>query len=44
MNIPGVLWIDLPAESVDPAATVIRVTLKDPLKLYTGHGEAITQN
>lgn len=44
MGIPGVLWIDLPKEATDPAATVLRVALKDPLRLYEGHGEAITQN
>jgi alpha-L-fucosidase len=44
MGIPGVLWIDLPKEAIDPAATVIRVRFKEPLKLYQGHGEAITQN
>ncbi len=44
MNIPGVLWIDLPEESIDPNCTVIRIDLEGELDLYSGAGQAITAN
>jgi alpha-L-fucosidase len=43
-HLPGVLWIDVPGEAVDPLATVIKVELEGPLDLYTGAGDAVTFN
>ncbi len=34
MGRPGVLWIDVPEECIDVDATVIRVELDGPLRLY----------
>ncbi len=44
VNLPGVLWIDVPSEALDPDATVIRLELEGPLDLYTGTGHAVTHN
>lgn len=44
MNIPGILWIDVPDACNDPLATVIKVELEGELDLYTGAGQAISQN
>jgi alpha-L-fucosidase len=35
LNMPGVLWIDVPETALDPDATVIKVDLKGPLDLAT---------
>jgi alpha-L-fucosidase len=37
---PGLLFIDVPSDPkiLDPMMTVLKVTLKDPLKLYSGSG------
>jgi alpha-L-fucosidase len=37
---PGLLFIDVPSDPkiLDPTMTVLKVTLKDPLKLYSGVG------
>jgi len=43
-GIPGVLWLTLPAEAQHPHATVIKLEFDEPLDLYTGHGQVITQN
>ena len=43
-NLPGVLWIDVPDSALDGDATVIKVELAGPLKLYTGSGDVITMN
>lgn len=43
-NLPGVLWIDVPEEHLDPEATVIKLELEGPLDLYTGAGDAVTFN
>jgi alpha-L-fucosidase len=37
-GIPGVLWIDVPPEAVDPNATVVKLELDGPVDLYTGKG------
>lgn len=44
MNIPGVLWIDVPEEELNPNATVLKLELDSPLDLYEGAGHAITSN
>lgn len=44
LNLPGILWIDVPDNVLDPDATVIKLELDGPLKLYAGHGQAITAN
>ena len=36
INLPGVLWIDVPEAALDPIATVIKVELEGPLDLFTG--------
>ncbi len=43
-NIPGVLWLTLPARTPNPHGTVLKLEFEQPLRLYTGHGEVITQN
>jgi alpha-L-fucosidase len=35
VNMPGVIWIDLPETAVDPDATVIKLELEGPLDLAT---------
>jgi len=42
-NIPGVLWIDLPAELRDPLFSVLRVHLAKPLEIYHGSGQVLSQ-
>lgn len=43
-RVPGVLWIDIPEELLDPRATVVKVELDGPLDLYAGTGRAIESN
>ena len=43
-GVPGVLWIDVPADSVDPQATVVALELASPLKLYQGEGRVVNFN
>jgi alpha-L-fucosidase len=44
MDIPGMLWIDVPESEFDRNATVLKVELDGPLDLYTGAGQAIESN
>jgi alpha-L-fucosidase len=44
MNIPGVLYIDLPQEKLDSDVTVVAVDLEGPLDLYHGAGQVIEAN
>lgn len=44
LKIPGVLWIDLPEDALNPYATVVKVELDGPLDLYHGAGGAIESN
>jgi alpha-L-fucosidase len=44
VNLPGILWIDLPADQVDADATVIKVELDGPLHLYSGPGQSVSIN
>ena len=44
MNIPGVLWADVPEAELDPNATVFKIELEGPLDLYSGSGHAIESN
>lgn len=44
MDIPGTLWVDVPKNVVDKNATVLKVELKGPMRLYRGKGKAITAN
>ena len=37
-NMPGDLWIDVPARLLDPTATVLKIELSGPLDLYHGAG------
>lgn len=44
-NIPGILRIEVPQEkNLDANVTIIEVTLKTPLVLYRGHGNAVELN
>jgi alpha-L-fucosidase len=43
-GVPGTLRIALPAEELDPYATVLRVELEGELSLYRGAGKAIESN
>ena len=42
-NLPGVLWIDLPAELHAPRFSVLRVPLAKPLEIYRGSGQVVSQ-
>ena len=44
MGIPGVLWINVPAEACHPLGTVVRIQLEGPLDLHSGKGQVVTQN
>ncbi|MCD8482119.1 MAG: alpha-L-fucosidase [Verrucomicrobia bacterium] len=44
MNVPGVLWIDVPAKSLHPLATVVKIELEQPLQLWLAEGQVITAN
>ncbi len=43
-GVPGVLWIEVPESELDPSATVLKVELDGPLRLYRGSGHAIEAN
>jgi alpha-L-fucosidase len=43
-KIPGVLWIDIPPEHTHPMGTVVKIEFEDPLDIYMGAGEPISQN
>ena len=43
-GVPGVLWIDVPADCIDPQATVIALELDQTMKLYQGEGRIVTFN
>lgn len=43
-NIPGVLWVNIDENDLDPYATVIKVELDGPLNLYREEGHAISKN
>jgi alpha-L-fucosidase len=42
--VPGVLWIEVPESELDSRATVLKVELDGPLRLYRGSGHAIEAN
>jgi alpha-L-fucosidase len=44
VDLPGILWLDLPDDQLDPNATVIKLELNGPLRLYTGPGQTVTLN
>ncbi len=41
LDMPGILWFDLPQEMCDPYCTVIKIELSEPLDLYEGTGGGI---
>lgn len=43
-NIPGVLWIDIEEEDIDPNTTVIKLEMDEPIQLFRGEGHAIQNN
>ncbi|MEZ5275302.1 MAG: alpha-L-fucosidase [Opitutaceae bacterium] len=43
-GLPGVTWVDLPSERIDPLATAVKLEFEEPLDLYTGAGDTVTQN
>ena len=43
-EVPGVLYIDLPEEELDPNITVLAVELDGPVRMYAGAGQVITFN
>jgi alpha-L-fucosidase len=43
-GLPGVLWIGVPSDVLDPLATVLKVELDGPLDLYSGSGDVVTMN
>lgn len=44
MNVPGMLWVDIPEDVLDQNATIIRLDFDEPLELYLGSGHEIQQN
>ena len=44
VNLPGILWIDLPEDQIDRDATVIKIELDGPLRLYSGPGQSVSMN
>jgi alpha-L-fucosidase len=43
-NIPGVLWIQVPAAACHPLGTVVKIELHGPLDVLAGEGQVVTQN
>jgi alpha-L-fucosidase len=43
-RLPGILWIDVPEQSINRDATVLKIELIEPLDLYTGAGDTVTAN
>ena len=41
---PGLTYIEVPKESIDPYYTVIAVLLDDEIELYREHNGAVEQN
>jgi len=37
-DTPGVVWIDIPENEVDPNATVVKVEFDEPMRVYAGKG------
>lgn len=44
MDIPGILWIYMDGSDCGEHTTVVKLELKDPVRLYGGSGAAITNN
>lgn len=44
LNIPGILWIDVPESAIDNNCTVIKIELEEELDLYRGTGQNIELN
>lgn len=44
MGIPGTLWIFMNGEDCGENTTVVKLELKDPVRLYSGSGQAVTNN
>lgn len=43
-EVPGVLYVNVPDEALDPDMTVVAIHLDGPVRLYRGHGQVITMN
>lgn len=43
-KVPGVYYINVPDEVLDPEITVLALELEEPVKLYTGEGQRMTFN
>ena len=43
-QVPGVYYINVPDEVLDPEITVLALELEEPVKLYTGEGQVMTFN
>lgn len=43
-EVPGVYYIKVPKEELDPQITVLAVELQEPIKLYRGAGQVISFN
>ena len=43
-GIPGTLWIEAKEMKMHELCTVIKIELEESIKLYFGHGQAITEN
>ncbi|HRF59304.1 MAG TPA: alpha-L-fucosidase [Fimbriimonadaceae bacterium] len=41
MQVPGVLWLDVPPDALEPEITVLRLELEGPLDLYRGGGQGV---
>ena len=43
-QVPGVYYINVPDDVLDPEITVLALELEEPVKLYTGEGQVMTFN
>lgn len=41
MDVPGILWLDVPTEAIDDEVTVVKIELAEPLSLYRGPGQGV---
>ncbi|MCL7989415.1 hypothetical protein M8998_15805 [Sphingobacterium sp. lm-10] len=43
-SIPGIVYVDIPKERLDPDVTVIALLLDGPIELYKGEVSALESN
>lgn len=43
-EVPGVYYIDVPEDVLDPQITVLALEMEEPVKLYRGSGQVMSFN